>query len=231
VQTLLPTNATITYVPVNSITTVSGEEPSVGRVIIENTNDPASIRFLHVLQGANSNVTQDVVTHVTSTGGNAFEGATVRGVAVMFPVNVLSNNFTTLTYAVPNGITNHYIAGLNPGGSYAIRQTAAGGMQQITVTPGPGLTADPAGLLSFNSAGQTLSGAPRFVSAGRSGSSLYFSGTGMANLAYSVLTTTNLASTNWVPAGSINADSNGNFQFIDSTVSANRQRYYRLSSP
>jgi len=100
VQTILPTNAIAAYVPVNSITTISQEEPSVGRVIIEDTNDPVSIRFLHVLQGADSNATQDAVVHVASTGGNAFEGATVRGVAVMFPVDVLSNNFTSLTYLV-----------------------------------------------------------------------------------------------------------------------------------
>jgi len=61
------------------------------------------------------------------------------------------------------------------------------------VTPGAGLIADSAGLLAFNSAGETLSGAPRFLSVLWSGSALHLAGTGMANLSYTILTTTNLA--------------------------------------
>lgn len=228
-QTLLPAAATISYVPVNSITTLSEEEPSVGRVVIEDTNDPVSIRFLHVLQGADSNATQDGVAYVASTGGNAFEGATVRGVAALFPVNVLSNNFVSVTCRVPVGVTNFYFAGLLPGASYAVGQTVVGGSRQVTVTSGAGLVADAAGLLAFNNAGQTLSGAPRFLSALWSGSDLKLAGTGMANLGYTMLTTTNLASTNWITAGAVNADRNGNFQFIDATTLTSPQRFYRLS--
>jgi hypothetical protein len=134
-------------------------------VVIEDTNNPVNPRFLHVLQGADSNVTPDAVTHVISSSGNTFEGATVRGAVVLFPVNALSNNFSSLTYTVPMGITNHYIAGLLPLSSYTVTQNSAGSMQQVTIAPGTGLTADGAGLLFFNNAGQTLSGAPRFVSA------------------------------------------------------------------
>ena len=233
VQTLLPTNATFIYAAVSNaaITTISQEEPTVGRVVIQDPDSPVTTRFLHVLEGADSNATPDVVTHIMSTNGNAFEGVTVRGVAVLFPVNPLSNNFASVTYTVPAGITNHYIAGLSPGAAYAISQTVAGGSQQVTVTPGAGWVADSAGLLSFNSAGQTLSGAPRFLSARWSGSGLQLAGTGMANLTYSIFSTTNLASSNWIIAGSVNADSSGNFQFIDSGVSAYRQRFYRLSWP
>jgi hypothetical protein len=231
VQTLLPANATLTYVPLgNSITTLAELEPSVGRVVIEDTNHPVNTRFLHVLQGADSNTVPDIVAHVVSSSGNPFEGATVRGVVVMFPVNALSNNFTSLTYTVPNGITNHYIAGLAPGAFYSINQTVAGGSQQVTVTPGAGLAADPAGLLSFNHAGQTLSGAPRFVSFLSTGSSVHLAGAGMANLNYSILTSTNLSSAHWTRVGSATADSTGNFQFIDTTASYS-QRFYRASWP
>jgi hypothetical protein len=231
VQTLLPADATITYVPLNSITTISEEEPTVGRVVIQDPNNPVTTHFLHVLEGADAKATPDVVAHVASSSGNAFEGATVRGVAVLFPVNALSNNFTSVTYSVPIGVTNHYIAGLSPGAAYAIHQTVAGGSQQVTVTPGAGLVADSAGLLSFNSAGQTLSGAPRILSAVWAGSSLQLVGTGMANLTYSILTTTNLASTNWITAGSVNADTGGNFEFIDSGAPGYRERFYRVSWP
>jgi hypothetical protein len=232
VQTVLPTNATLTYVPLgNSLTTVAGLEPSVGRVVIEDTNHPISTRFLHVLQGADSNAAPAVVTHVVSSGGNSFEGVTVRGAVVLFPVNALSSNFTSVTYTVPNGITNHYIAGLPPVSSYAVSQIPVAGMQQITVSPGAGLIADGAGLLSFNNAGQTLSGAPRFVSAVRTGSSLHLTGTGMANLTYKIQSSTNLVSTNWVAIGSAVADTNGNFQFIDAGTSPYPQRFYRASWP
>jgi hypothetical protein len=232
VQTLLPANATLTYVPLgNSLTTVAGLEPSVGRVAIEDTNHPVNTRFLHVLQGADSSATADVVTRVLSSAGNGFEGATVRGVVVMFPMDALSNNFTSVTYTVPNGITNHYIAGLAQGASYAISQTMTGGMQLVTVIPGGGLLADSAGLLSFTSAGQTLSGAPRFVSALWTGSGLHVTGLGMANLTYTILMSTNLASTNWTTVGSATADSGGNFQFTDATSLPSPQRFYRASWP
>jgi hypothetical protein len=143
----------------------------------------------------------------------------------------LSNNFAFVSYSVPVGITNHYLTGLSPNTSYAVSQTVTGGTQQVMVTRGPGLVADSAGLLSFNSAGQTLSGAPRFRTVLWLGSSLQLSGTGMARLSYRILATTNLASANWITAGSVNADSGGNFQFIDTAAAAYPQRFYRLSWP
>jgi hypothetical protein len=230
-QTILPTNAAIAYVPINSITTLSQEEPSVGRVSIEDTNDPVSIRFLHVLQGAKAKAAQDVATHVISTGGNAFEGVSVRGVVALFPINVLSNNFTSMTYLVPVGITNHYVAGLAANAGYTVTQIILGGSLQVTVTPGGGLISDNAGLLSFNQAGQTLSGAPRFVLAQWIGSNLHLVGTGMANLTYSILSTTNLATAKWIIAGTATADNHGNFQFIDSNASTSPRGFYRVSWP
>jgi len=165
VQTLLPTNATLTYLPVTNITTISQEEYTSCRVVIEDGNFPVDTRFLHVLQGADSNAAPDVVTYVANSAGNTFEGATVRGAVALFPVNVLSNNFTAVTYSVPVGITNHYVAGLTPHGAYFVNTSVAGPVQQVTVIPGGSLLADNAGLLSFNNSGQTLSGAPRFLSA------------------------------------------------------------------
>jgi len=231
VQTILPADAGITYVPINSITTLSEEEPSVGRVSVEDTNHPANVHFLHALQGADANTAPDVVNYLASAGGNGFEGVTVRGAAIMFPVSVLSNNFTAVSYTAPTGITNHYIAGLTPGGSYAIRQVVVGASQQITVAPGAGLVADGAGLLSFASSGQIGSGAPRLLSARWSASGLQLSGAGTANLAYGIVASADLASTNWITAGSVHADSSGNFQFTDTNAVSSRQRFYRVVWP
>jgi hypothetical protein len=232
VQTLLPTNATLTYVPLgNSLTTVAGLEPSVGRVVIEDTNTPVNTRFLHVLQGADSNAAPDAVTHVASSAGNTFEGVTLRGTAVLFPVAALTNNLTSLAYSVPKGITNHYVAGLAPGSSYAVSQTTNGSVLNVIVTPGVGVAADGAGLLSFDNAGKTLSGAPRFTSVQRTGSSLQATGLGMANVTYSIMMSTNLSSNNWTTIGSATSDSNGNFQFSDPGTPASPRRFYRASWP
>ncbi len=231
VQTLLPVNATFNYTPVTNITTISQEEPTTGRIIIEDPNHPADERFLHVLQGADSNAVQDAVAYVASTGGNAFEGAIVRGVAVLFPVDALSNNFGSVTYSVPAGITNHYVAGLTPGGAYSASLSLSGESQRVTVTPGGGLYADVAGLLSFTSGGQTLSGAARLNSAAWTSTGLRFAGLGVANVTYSILTTTNLASGSWTTVGSTTADGNGNLEYTDSTSASGPQRFYRVSAP
>jgi hypothetical protein len=213
------------------LTTVAELEPSVGRVVVEDTNRPVNIHFLHVLQGAGSGATADPSTQVLSSAGNVFEGASVRGELALFPINALGNNFTSVTYTISSAVTNHYIAGLTPGASYSIKQIPSGGSQQITVSPGGGVIADPAGLLSFNNAGQTLSGAPRIVSAARSGSAIHLAGTGMGNLTYSVWANTNLAFTNWTLIGAAAADNTGNFQFTDSNASFYKQRFYRCSWP
>ena len=231
VQTLLPASATIAYVAVSnaSITTLSGEEPTVGRVIIQDASNPVTTRFLHLLQGADASAPQDAAVYLASSSGSPFEGAAVRGVAVVFPVNVLSNNFASTTYTVPGGITNQYVAGLAPNAGYTVSQTRLAGSLQVTVTPGGSLISDRAGLLSFNLAGQTLSGAPRFTSAQWLGASLHLAGTGMANVAYDLLYRTNLTAAQWVVAGTIQADSNGNFQFVDPSPLPAHQGFYRVS--
>ena len=231
VQTLLPASATIAYVAVSnaSITTLSGEEPTVGRVIIQDASNPVTTRFLHLLQGADASAPQDAAVYLASSSGSPFEGAAVRGVAVVFPVNVLSNNFASTTYTVPGGITNQYVAGLAPNAGYTVSQTRLAGSLQVTVTPGGSLISDSAGLLSFNLAGQTLSGAPRFTSAQWLDASLHLAGTGMANVAYDLLYRTNLTAAQWVVAGTIQADSNGNFQFVDPSPLPAHQGFYRVS--
>ncbi|HLH53045.1 MAG TPA: hypothetical protein VKY92_05455 [Verrucomicrobiae bacterium] len=233
VQTVLPATPTITYVPLgNSLTTVAGLEPSVGRVVVEDTNNPVNIRFLHVLQGADSNSSPDTATHIVSSSGSPFEGVAVSGALVLFPVNALSNSLVSLSYSVPVGITNHYLCGLAPLSSYSVSlNSAGGGMQQVNISPGAGPIADNAGLLYFNNATQPTSGAPRFLSATWSGSNVRLTGIGAANLTYRILSNTNLASTVWTPVGSATADGSGNFQFIDGSSSSGTKRFYRATWP
>jgi hypothetical protein len=229
VETLLPTNATCSYVPLgDSLTTVADLEPSIGRAVIEDTNDPADARFLHVLQGADGGAAPDAPEYVASTAGNAFEGATVRGVVALFPVTPLAGNFTSLAYSVPAGITNHFIGGLAPAAFYSAAQTTAGGTTLVTVSPGGGLQADNAGLLSFDNAGRTLSGAPQFISESRVPGGINLTASGMVNVTYTVLASTNLAVPGWSAIGTAQADTNGVIQFTEPSASAGAEQFYRL---
>jgi hypothetical protein len=63
------------------------------------------------------------------------------------------------------------------------------------------------------------------------GSNLQLVGTGMANLTYSILSSTNLASAKWMLAGTVTADINGNFQFTDTNAWTSLQGFYRVSWP
>jgi hypothetical protein len=232
VNTLLPANPNIQYVPLaNSLTTVAELEPSSGRVVIQDTNQPADERFLHVLQGADARATPDSVTLVRSTAGNAFEGAAVRGELVLFPVNNLSNNFTSVSYTASSGVTNHFIAGLGLNASYSVQFLANGGQQQVTITPGSEFTTDNAGLLAFNNAGQTLIGTPRLISVTPGHGTALVTGSGQANQLYSILGNTNLMTTNWVHLGAATADLSGKLLFTDPSTTNVPVRFYRLSIP
>jgi len=156
-RTLLPANATITYVPLgNSLTTVAGLEPSVGRIVVEDPTRPADTRFLHVIQGADGGLPADPAVHVATASGDAFEGAAVRGTLALFPVNALPNGLSGFTVALPAGVTNVCVAGLTPLAGHTITVTQAGGSAQVTVAPGGSLVADTAGLLEFDVPAGTL---------------------------------------------------------------------------
>jgi hypothetical protein len=208
---------------------VAEGEPCNWRLTIEDTNHPVNIRFLHVLQGADSGKTADTVASLQSTNGNSFEGVVVRGTAVLFPVNVLSNNFTGVTYTAPAGVTNHYLAGLRPNASYT-PVVLRGGPEQVTVTPGPGVTADDAGLLSFDDNGKALNAVvPRWLSGKWVSGGFQLTGIGGPLLPYQVLASTNLATPNWTTVGTATADTSGALQFLHSSATNSGQRFYRLA--
>lgn len=231
INTLSPTNGVASVNPLtNVISSVAEGEPCNYGLTIEDTNNPTNIRFLHVLQGADAGKTADTAAHLLSTSGIAFEGASVRGVAVMFPVNVLSNNFTNLGYTASSGVTNHYVAGLRPNASYAVTVQTNSGSMQVTVAPGLGVTADNAGLLSFDSAGKALNTfVPRWLSAQWVGSGVQLTGLGSPFLPYQVLATTNLNAPNWTVLGTATADAGGGLQFLSPPPITSTERFYRLA--
>ncbi len=161
IHSLLPTNGTVSLFSLsNAISTVAEGEPDNWRLAIEDTNNPTNIRFLHVLQGADAGAAADPTTYIKSTSGNPFEGVVVRGAAVLFPVELLSNNFTGVSYTVPLTVTNFFVTGLGRNTPFTVAVTASGGAWLVTVSPGGPVAADNAGLLAFDPAGHSLAGSP-----------------------------------------------------------------------
>jgi len=231
VSSLLPANAQVgVYSLSNQITSVAEGQPSNYRLVVENTNNPTKIRFLHVLQGADAGAGAGATVYVPGVAGNPFEGAFVAGVTAMFPVDTLSNNFTSVSYTAPAGTTNHYVTGLTPNASYSVVVQPGVSGFAVTVTPGPGIAADGAGVLAFGKAGSgTGTAPPLFTSVTATASGLQLNGTGGARQTYSVQFTANLAPPgSWTTIGSVTTDGNGNFQYVDTSANSNAAGFYRL---
>jgi len=228
VRTLLPTNATTTYLPTSSsLPTVAWLEPSVGRMVVEDKSNPTNARFLHVIQGADAGAQADAATSISNASGSPFQGAIVHGTAVLFPVNVLSNNFTQVTYLAPPGVTNHYLAGLIPHMAYSVSTVTSGAQLQITISPGSGLRADGAGIVEFATPSALGEPPPKWVLVYEAGGAVHLAGVGSAQQTYQVQACTVLAATNWAQIGTATGDASGNLQFTDSQNSP-AQRFYRL---
>ncbi len=147
VSSLLPAAATMSVEPAEALGGEPGELDTIKyRMRVEATGGPASVRFLHVIKGADGGASADATTLVTSTGGTPFEGAAANGVVVLFPVDI-AVPFATLTYAVPDGTVAQLVTGLAPGAGYTVAQNGA----TVTITPGGTKTADTGGLLLLGS--------------------------------------------------------------------------------
>ena len=125
--------------------TAAANDPMTQRLMIE-APDASSVRFLHVLQGADAGASAAATSVVTSSAGDAFEGVAVNGVVVMFPVDS-GLAFGGTTYAAPAGTTTHYITGLTPGAAYTATVTPSGSGITVILTPDGPLTADAGGVL------------------------------------------------------------------------------------
>jgi hypothetical protein len=113
-------------------------EPMKHRLLVEASGDPADVRFLHVLQGADGGAAADAVTRLQSA---TYDGAAVAGTAVLFPKKLGEGGETTVK--LPAGVTKVLITDLKPDGSYSA--TIAGGT--LTLKPGGDAKADAGGVL------------------------------------------------------------------------------------
>lgn len=164
VTALLPADAALTAVNTNEQhieDTAAADDPMSVRLRVDATGDPLAVRFLHVLQGADAGASADGAVVVRSDDG-AFEGAAVRGTAVLFPVNVGAAP-AQFSYTAPAGVARHLVTGLTPGAGYAVQvETVAGGVR-VTVQAGGSQQADSGGVLLLDSgvaAGRALTYLP-----------------------------------------------------------------------
>lgn len=231
IHSLLPTNGVVSLFSLsNAITTVAEGEPCNYRLAIEDTNNPTNIRFLHVLQGADAGASPDATTYLTSTAGNPFEGVAVRGADVLFPVNLPGSSFTNVSFIVPPGVTNHFVAGFTPNAGYNVAVATNAGQLQVTVTPGSQMTADSAGLLVFDNTGGTRQrNASQWAAIRQTDGAIQLMGAGEPLLSYQVQMCTNLCAPVWITVGTTTADGGGNIQYADFPSAGSVTRFYRLA--
>jgi hypothetical protein len=146
--TLLPEDAAIDAEPVDEFgaANTAQDEPMQYRLKVEAPGGPKDVRFLNVLQGADAGASPAGAQLVESTGGTAYAGTAVNGVAVMFPVDI-ADNFAGVTYDVPSGTEAHLITGLVPNAGYDAEVTNTGGSIRVSVNAGSIYEADAGGVL------------------------------------------------------------------------------------
>lgn len=127
----------------------AANEPMRYRLKVTLASDPQDIRFLHVLQGADSGSDYDPPVLIESSAGTAFAGAAVNGVAVLFPKR-LGAAFSQLRYRAPLGAAMHIITGLSAEAGYDVNIDNSGADLLVTVTPGSAYHADKGGVLQFS---------------------------------------------------------------------------------
>lgn len=146
VDTLLPTGAVPVVRPLdNPLDSRAAGDMVTHQLMVEAPGDPASARFLDVLQGADAGAAVGTPTPVVSTDGT-FTGAVVGTTAVLFPVD-LGGTVETLAWQVPAPTTTHLVTGLEPGTGWAVDVQADGDALQVTLSLGGSLTVDDAGVL------------------------------------------------------------------------------------
>lgn len=152
VTALLPVDALLT--PVNSNEqiieeTAAADDPMKVRLRVEAPGDPLSVRFLHLLQGADAGETAAPAS-LLRTQDMSFEGLTVQQMSLLFPVN-RAPVASGLEYSVPLGISRHFVTGLRPAAGYQVEIQPAGAVQTIRISEDGPFSTDSGGVLSFSS--------------------------------------------------------------------------------
>lgn len=149
ITSLSPTSKSITAGQIaEKISMIAEGEPMQYKLVIEDPTKPADVKFLTVLQGADSGASAATTTIVQSTGGSAYTGVEVGQSAILFAVD-MNAAFTGTMYVVSSGVASHFITGLQPNARYDVASKAVGGKTQITVVTGTAYQADDGGVLEY----------------------------------------------------------------------------------
>lgn len=148
VTTVQPAAATTSVSSIASVgDLIASLEPGRYRMTVEDPSNPSSVRFLHVLQGADAGHAVDPILAVSTSGRSSYTGVAVAGRTVLFPVEPRAA-FSSFSFSPPAGTTRHLVTGLVPGGRYDV--AVAPGGSPISVTPGTARAADAAGVLEIS---------------------------------------------------------------------------------
>src|SRR5260370_18923243 len=129
-------------------------EPIKFRVKLDAAGEPQTVRFLTLLQGADSGASPENPTYIQSTGGTAYEGVAIHGIAVLFPHNMNDGiSMSSLSYSVPASVKILMITGLSANTSYSVSIGST-----ITISPGPGITSNAGGVLILGDSNGSLGG-------------------------------------------------------------------------
>ncbi len=110
-------------------------------------------RFLHVVVTGTS---ADAFPPAEYVAGEGAEGARVDNEVYVFVQSAPQAAPSAVTYRAPQGATLHLVAGLAPGGRYAVAAAAEGPLCKVTVSPGSAVTASAAGVLALAAQGCTV---------------------------------------------------------------------------
>jgi hypothetical protein len=155
ITSLQPSSVTMTTMPAETgISMIAEAEPMHYKLVIQDTTNPSSVRFLTLLQGADAGASPALASGIQSSSGSAFYGVEVQKTAIMFPVNITSS-FTNVTFTTSTNANRYMVTGLKPNAPYDTAiQSSAGGMQ-IAVAPGTERMADSGGVLDFGPGAQS----------------------------------------------------------------------------
>ncbi|OBA78676.1 hypothetical protein A9W99_23740 [Mycobacterium sp. 1164966.3] len=142
-----------TLLPEGAMIRAGDDEPDVGRpsagepmrhrLMVGAAGNPRSVRFLHVVQGADGSSAPDVVTLIRSSSGTAYEGAVVGATAVLFPVT-LGRTDSPVTLSLPGGVSRLVVTGLDKNTGYRVERRGGA----VTVALGGNRTTDGGGVLA-----------------------------------------------------------------------------------
>ncbi len=151
IHTLLPENASITArEAATDLSPIADLEPTKYVMTVEDASNPTTIRFLHVLEGADHGVNATPVSSISSTGGTAFDGAQVGTSVLLFIHNSAQTaTFANTVFSESNTVKSNYVAGLKPGAGYKFTKTVIGSTIRVTISSGGTTLADAAGVLVF----------------------------------------------------------------------------------